>query len=100
MFYCLPIDLTYMDFWNLIIYFNRGLDFRPDYRKVTVLQSIMESPVLALTATATTDILADVKNTLCLNDVKVLSVLPDRYSLLSLVLFLHYMYDALKLLSQ
>jgi superfamily II DNA helicase RecQ len=32
---------------------QRGLDFRPDYQKVGILQSILDSPVLALSATIT-----------------------------------------------
>ncbi|KAK3611121.1 hypothetical protein CHS0354_007380 [Potamilus streckersoni] len=57
-----------------------GLDFREEYLKVGILQSITECPVLTLTATATTEIKNDIARTLGLTNDKlnVVSVLPDR----------------------
>lgn len=54
------------------------MDFREDYRKVGTLQSIFDCPVLALTATITSDIMADIKQILSLKDVNVVANLPDR----------------------
>ncbi|XP_041378229.1 ATP-dependent DNA helicase Q-like 3 isoform X2 [Gigantopelta aegis] len=55
-----------------------GLDFRDDYRKVNVHQSIFECPALILTATATSDIKADIDTVLGLTDANVICSLPDR----------------------
>jgi superfamily II DNA helicase RecQ len=47
----------------------RGLDFRPDYRKVAVLVSVFsDCPCLLLTATATSKIQTDLYNVLSLDD--------------------------------
>lgn len=43
---------------------TRGLDFRDDYRKVGILQSILDVPVLTLSATCTNAIKADIEKTL------------------------------------
>ncbi|KAL5011615.1 hypothetical protein ScPMuIL_010166 [Solemya velum] len=57
-----------------------GLEFREDYQKVGILQSLLEAPVLALTATATKEIHKDITRVLGLHeDTKVLATLPDRY---------------------
>lgn len=62
-------------------YFFRGLDFRPEYRKVADIISLFAScPTLLLTATATEKIQEDLYSLLALdNDTKVVAVLPDRY---------------------
>lgn len=61
----------------------RGLEFREDYQKVGVLQSIFEVPVLAITATVTKEIQRDVNRVLGLHDdTKVVATLPDRYIIL------------------
>lgn len=46
-----------------------GFDFRPDYLRISNwLQSLNNVNVLALTATATKDVVEDIKNTLCMNN--------------------------------
>lgn len=57
----------------------RGLDFRPDYRKVSTLQSWLSAPTLVLTATATEKIQSDLFEVLGLSDdTEVVAALPDR----------------------
>ncbi|KAL5015243.1 hypothetical protein ScPMuIL_009513 [Solemya velum] len=59
-----------------------GLEFREDYQKVGILQSLLEAPVLALTATATKEIHKDITRVLGLHeDTKVLATLPDRFGI-------------------
>ncbi|KAJ8314292.1 hypothetical protein KUTeg_008853 [Tegillarca granosa] len=53
-------------------------NFREEYRKVGVLQSILDCPVLSLTATATKEIKDDIASALGLTDFKVISTLPNR----------------------
>ncbi|XP_078311557.1 putative ATP-dependent DNA helicase RecS [Crassostrea virginica] len=57
-----------------------GLDFRPDYRKVSTLQSWLSAPTLVLTATATSAIQKDIYEVLGMTEdnTKVIAVLPDR----------------------
>ncbi|KAL5007298.1 hypothetical protein ScPMuIL_016104 [Solemya velum] len=63
-----------------------GLEFREDYQKVGILQSLLEAPVLALTATATKEIHKDITRVLGLHeDTKVLATLPDRPNIFVLV---------------
>lgn len=67
-------------FVNIMSVFHRGLDFRPEYRKVTTLVSVFsDCPCLLLTATATPKIQNDLYNVLSLFDnTKVVALLPDR----------------------
>ncbi|XP_062620640.1 uncharacterized protein LOC134282227 [Saccostrea cucullata] len=57
-----------------------GLDFRPAYRQVCSLQSIINTSTLVLTATATRKIQEDIYETLGFQteSTKVIAVLPDR----------------------
>ncbi|CAC5398329.1 recQ [Mytilus coruscus] len=57
-----------------------GLDFRPEYGKVGLLQSIIEAPVLVLSATIRNDIRKDIDRALGLqqHSTKVVATLPDR----------------------
>lgn len=55
-----------------------GLDFRPKYREAGSLASVIEAPVLCLTATVTPVIKADVERVLKLKEPTVVAVLPDR----------------------
>ncbi|XP_048728852.1 probable ATP-dependent DNA helicase RecS isoform X2 [Ostrea edulis] len=66
-----------------------GLDFRPDYRKVSTLQSWLSAPTLVLTATATADIQKDIYEVLGMTEdsTKVIALLPDRYHPLKLLPF-------------
>lgn len=65
----------------LLINYFRGLDFRPSYKKVAVLQSLLEVPNLALTATATKPIQQDIYTTLGFQteNVVIVAALPNRY---------------------
>ena len=75
---CIPC-FTQLSLQHIFCFFHfRGLDFRDDYRKVGTLQSIFDCQVLALTATITSDIMADIKQILSLKDVNVVATLPDR----------------------
>ena len=59
----------------------RGASFREDYLRVPKLRSIIHAPVLMLTATATEDMVKDIKEKLHLDPpvtVKMVAVLPDR----------------------
>ncbi|XP_061187171.1 ATP-dependent DNA helicase RecQ-like [Saccostrea echinata] len=55
-----------------------GLDFREDYRKVGILQSILDSPVPTLTATCNTAMKADIEKILGMSQVSTISFLPNR----------------------
>ncbi|XP_048755624.2 bifunctional 3'-5' exonuclease/ATP-dependent helicase WRN-like [Ostrea edulis] len=55
-----------------------GLDFREDYRKVGILQSVLNSPVLTLTATCNTAMKADIEKILGMSQVNTISFLPNR----------------------
>ncbi|XP_076094771.1 ATP-dependent DNA helicase RecQ-like [Mytilus galloprovincialis] len=57
-----------------------GLDFRPEYGKVGLLQCIIEAPVLVLSATITNDIRKDIDRALGLqqHSTTVVATLPDR----------------------
>ncbi|XP_062605789.1 probable ATP-dependent DNA helicase RecS, partial [Saccostrea cucullata] len=60
-----------------------GLDFREDYCKIGLLQSIIEAPVLALSATVTKEIKKDIDNVLGLSsNTVVIATLPDRPNIL------------------
>lgn len=61
-----------------IYYYFRGLDFREDYRKVGILQSILDSPVLTLTATCNTTMKVDIEKILGMSQVNTISFLPNR----------------------
>jgi superfamily II DNA helicase RecQ len=56
----------------------RGLDFREDYRKVGILQSLLDSPVLTLTATCTAAMKADIEKILGMSEVNTISYMPNR----------------------
>ena len=64
---------------KIIIYF-RGLDFRPDFRELGLLRSIIQAPVVALSATVTEAIRADIFRYLVLDEstTDIVSVIPDR----------------------
>ena len=63
-----------------ILFFIRGLDFRPDYQKVGILQSILDSPVLALSAAITSSIRKYIDRVLGLQPTEtcVVAVVPNR----------------------
>lgn len=69
----------------------RGLEFRPAYRQVSGLQSIINTCTLALSATATRKIQEDIYETLGFQTetTKVVAVLPDRYLIILVHHFLH-----------
>lgn len=50
-------------------YYFRGLDFREDCRKVGILQSILDFPVLILTATCNTTMKVDIEKILVMSQV-------------------------------
>lgn len=63
------------------ILFDRGLDFRPDYRKVSDIVSLFSDiPTLLLSATATMSVQNDLYNLLALDEenTRVVAKLPDR----------------------
>ncbi|XP_070538002.1 ATP-dependent DNA helicase RecQ-like [Ptychodera flava] len=64
-----------------------GDDFRPEYKQVSVLRSLITCPVVMLTATATEAMRHKILTNLLLNDsmVKTVAVIPDRPNI-----FLHY----------
>ncbi len=45
-----------------------GYDFRPSYLKIAELRSIIDAPIIALTATATKDVVGDIQEKLCFKD--------------------------------
>lgn len=55
-----------------------GLDFREDYRKVGILQGIVDYPVLTLTATCNTTMKVDIVKILGMSQVNTISFLPKR----------------------
>lgn len=62
---------------------NRGESFRPEYREIASARSLVQVPVLALTATATEDVQKDIFNYLLLaEDAVSIAKLPNRYILL------------------
>jgi hypothetical protein len=65
--------------FNLFLFFIRGLDLRPDYQKVGILQSILDSPVLALSATITSSIRKYIDRVLGLHptETSVVAVVPN-----------------------
>ena len=69
-------DIYHENIKNVEDFFYRGLDFRADYISVGVLQS----PVQALTAIATKDILEDVIKILGLSNTNTISYLSNRYT--------------------
>ena len=56
----------------------RGDGFRPEYKRVAAVRSVLQCPCLALSATATGRVLSDVKNTLQLHNCRVKAHPPDR----------------------
>lgn len=71
-------DLHFSYYVPSIVKF-RGLDFRPDYRKISTLQSWLSAPTIVLTATATEKIQSDVFEVLGLSEeTEVVAALPDR----------------------
>lgn len=85
-------DLKWWIIYLLYIYYDfRGLDFRPAYRKVAGLQSVINTCTLVLTATATRKIQDDINMNLGFetDTTKVVAVLLDRCAgLLHTYLFL------------
>lgn len=58
----------------------QGEDFRPSYKEVLCLRSIIEAPVLAITGTCDEKVKKDIFSSLALTDeVSVIAVVPDRY---------------------
>ena len=59
----------------------RGTDFRPAYREVSVLRSLIppETPMAILTATANQDMVDDITTLLNLVDYKIVAAVPDRF---------------------
>ena len=55
-----------------------GLDFRPKYRESASLASILDVPILCLTATITINIYKDIKKVLRLREPALIRVIPDR----------------------
>ncbi|XP_070542619.1 ATP-dependent DNA helicase RecQ-like [Ptychodera flava] len=64
-----------------------GDDFRPDYRQVSVLRSLITCPFMILTATATENMRVKILSNLLLadHDVKTIAIIPDRPNI-----FLHF----------
>jgi len=57
----------------------RGEEFRPEFRHLSEVRSLISSPLLALTATATERVKADICNYLQMNDDALnVAVIPDR----------------------
>lgn len=50
-----------------------GYDFRPSYRKISDLRTICDAPVIALTASATSDVIEDIQKKLLFNKKNVIS---------------------------
>lgn len=79
----------FLFFWKYYIYWSspknwdnhflhRGLDFRQDYRKVGVIQSYVDCPVMTLTATVTQEMKKDLEHVLGMNYAATFSYLPNR----------------------
>ncbi|HEX8548906.1 MAG TPA: ATP-dependent DNA helicase RecQ [Cytophagaceae bacterium] len=62
----MPINLIAVDEAHCISQW--GYDFRPAYLKISLLREIIKAPVLALTATATPEVTADIKEKLAFKD--------------------------------
>ncbi|WAR16243.1 LOW QUALITY PROTEIN: WRN-like protein [Mya arenaria] len=61
---------------------NRGESFRPEYRHISSVRSIVDVPFLAATATATQRVQDDIKEHLLLaDDLVTVAVVPDRPSI-------------------
>ena len=60
---------------------GRGEDFRPEYKEVLVLRSIIESPIMALTATSDEKMRQDIFKGLDMTEssTNVVAVVPDRF---------------------
>lgn len=58
----------------------RGEDFRPKYKEVSNLRSLIEAPVLAVTATCDEKIKTAIFNTLQISkiDTNIVALTPDR----------------------
>lgn len=59
--------------------FYRGEDFRPAYKEVLCLRSIIEAPVLAITGTCNEKVKKNIFSYLALTDEVSVAVVPDRY---------------------
>ncbi|KAK3105127.1 hypothetical protein FSP39_017769 [Pinctada imbricata] len=68
-----------------------GDDFRPDYKKVNELRSIVDVPLLLLTATCTEKMQKDIYRTLAVSDIHQVAVLPDRSVTQTAELFCEFM---------
>lgn len=62
-----------------LIHFCRGTDFRTAYRQPSRVQSAIQVPTLALTATLTAVALEETTAALMMDDPHLISRLPDRY---------------------
>lgn len=59
-----------------------GHDFRPDFRKLNIIRTtVPDTPILALTATATANVRNDIANMLCLREPKLILTSFDRTNL-------------------
>uniref|UniRef100_K1PYQ8 Werner syndrome ATP-dependent helicase-like protein n=1 Tax=Magallana gigas TaxID=29159 RepID=K1PYQ8_MAGGI len=73
-----------------------GEDFRPSYKEVLCLRSIIEAPVLAITGTCDEKVKKDIFSSLALTDeVSVIAVVPDRSVSATALLYVHFK-DALR----
>ena len=63
-----------------VIHNFRGENFRPEFRQISELRSLIDVPVLALTATASKKVEKDIYSFLLFDDEETLSVqlIPDR----------------------
>ena len=83
--YCnlLPINFLVVDEAHCISQW--GYDFRPDYLQIGALRAVVKAPVIALTATATPQVAADIMEKLCFAEPNLLKTGFERENLCYIV---------------
>ena len=64
---------------QLLYYFFRGEYFRPSYKEVAAIKSLVDAPLLLATATATSEMKNDLQLLFEIDELNTIAEVPDRY---------------------